>query len=280
MKLALSTLGCPTWDLERIVATAREHGYQGLDFRGLGSEIDVTKLPAFNEILSSTIALLRDHGLEVGCFNTSVTLVTPAPERWQMMLDECQRNARLCERLHTRFIRVFGGQLAKDMTHDEALVLARRHLRQLVKVCQPYGCQVILETHDYWSPSARAMELVHEFDPSEVGVLWDIEHPWRKKETADETHATLRRFLKHVHFKDSHRVPDPNRPEGRSIPKLIGDGELPVAEFWRVLKDNGYDGWVTLETEKRWHADGPEPEESIPQFARWVRAQEGLGSHA
>ena len=273
MKLALSTLGCPTWSLEQIAAVAREHGYGGIDFRGLGAEIDVTRLPAFNEVLAATVNLLKEHGLAIACFNTSVTLLTPAPERWQMMLDECQRNARLCERLHARFIRVFGGQLPKDMTHDEALILARRHLRQLVKVCQPYGCQIVLETHDYWSPSARAMELVHEFAPDEVGVLWDIEHPWRKNESPTETYETLRRYLKHVHFKDSHRVPDPNRPEGRSIPKLIGEGELPVGEFWRVLRANQYDGWVTLESEKRWHADGPEPEQIFPQFARWVRDQ-------
>jgi sugar phosphate isomerase/epimerase len=273
MKLALSTLGCPNWSLEQIVAVAREHGYGGLDFRGLGAEIDVTRLPAFNDDLPATIDLLKRHELRVACFNTSVTLVTPAPERWQMMLDECQRNARLCERLHTRFIRVFGGQLPRDVTHDEAIVLARRHARQLVKVCQPYGCQIVLETHDYWSPSSRAMELVHEFAPDEVGLLWDIEHPWRKNETPIATYETLKRYLKHVHFKDSHRVPDPNRPEGRSIPKLIGEGELPVADFWRVLTENQYDGWVTLESEKRWHADGPEPEQIFPQFARWVRAQ-------
>jgi sugar phosphate isomerase/epimerase len=273
MKLSLSTLGCPQWTLGQIVEVAAANGYLGLDFRGLGAEIDITRLPEFNDRLPATLQLLREQNLQVACLNTSITLVTPATERWQMMLDECQRNARLAEKLHTRYIRVFGGQLAKDMTHEEGLVLARRHLRQLVKICQQYGCQVVLETHDYWSVSARVMEAVHEFDPSEVGVLWDIEHPYRKRESPESTYAILARFLRHVHFKDSVRVPDPNRPEGRSIPKLIGEGELPVEEFWRVLRDNRYDGWVTLESEKRWHADGPEPEESIPQFARWTRTQ-------
>jgi hypothetical protein len=40
-----------------------------------------------------------------------------------------------------------------------------------------------------------------------------------------------------------------------------------------VLRDNGFDGWITLETEKRWHADGPEPDQSIPQFMQWVKSQ-------
>lgn len=273
MKLSLSTLGCPKWSLGQIVKAASENGYAGLDFRGLGEEIDVTKLPEFNDHLPATIDLLNKHNLQVACLNTSVTLVTPAPERWQMMLDECQRNARLAEKLHTRYIRVFGGQLAKDMTHDEGLILARRHLKQLTKVCHPFGCIPVLETHDYWSPSPRVLELLHEFDPNEAGALWDIEHPFRKAESPRETYDTLKRFLKHVHFKDSTRVPDPNRPEGRSIPRLIGEGELPVAEFWKLLKEVNFDGWVTLESEKRWHADGPEPEESIPQFAQWAQAQ-------
>src|SRR5262245_13557454 len=230
MRLSLSTLGCPDWTLPQIVQAASANGYGALDFRGLGAEIDITNLPEFNDELPRTLERLRQHNLEVACLNTSVTLVTPAPERWQMMLEECRRNARLAEKLRTSYIRVFGGQLAKDMTHHEGLVLARRHLRQLCKVCQQFGAIAVLETHDYWSHGQRVMEVVHEFDPQEVGILWDIEHPYRKGESPVATYETLKRFLRHVHFKDSSRVADPN-PDGRSIPKLIGEGELPVSDF-------------------------------------------------
>lgn len=273
MRLSVSTLACPQWTLPRIVRTASENGYRGVDFRGLGEEIDVTNLPEFNNELPETLELFKQHGLEVACLNTSITLVTPAPERWQMMLEECQRNARLAERVHTPFIRVFGGQLAKDMTHDEGLILAKRHLRQLCKICQRYGCMPILETHDYWSMSSRVLEVIHEFDPSDAGVLWDIEHPFRVGESPRDTYETLKRFLKHVHFKDSTRVPNSNRPDGRSLPRLIGEGEIPVTEFWGLFREVGYNGWIALESEKRWHADGPEPDQSIPQFARWSRSQ-------
>ncbi len=273
VKLSLSTLACPQWTLPQIVHAAAASGYQALDFRGLGSEIDITSLPEFNDELPATLELLRKHNLEVACLNTSVALVTVAPERWQMMLEECRRNARLAERLHARYIRVFGGQLAKDMTHHEGLVLARRHLRQLARICQQFGCIALLETHDYWSMSQRGMEVVHEFDPQEVGILWDIEHPYRKGESPLDTYQTLKRFLRHVHFKDSVRVPDPNRPEGRSIPRLIGEGELPVSDFWRLLREVKYDRWISLETENRWNADAPEPQISIPHFAQWAGSQ-------
>jgi sugar phosphate isomerase/epimerase len=182
------------------------------------------------------------------------------------MLDECQRTARLAERTHTRFIRVFGGAVPKGITSDEALVLARRHLRQLVKVAGAFGARVLVETHDDWSTSGDLLELTREFDPQhEVGVIWDIEHTFRHGEAPADTFTSLRRLIAHVHLKDSVRASE------RSVPKLLGEGELPVRECLRVLRVDGYDAWLSLETEKRWHADAPEPEQSIPHFARFMR---------
>src|SRR5262245_48748691 len=104
MKLCISTLACPTWDLPTIAKAAADNGIGGIDFRGLQSEIDVTKLPAFNENLPDTLALLKAHNLEMPCLNSSVTLMAVG-ERWGQMLEECQRSALLAAKTGTRFIR-------------------------------------------------------------------------------------------------------------------------------------------------------------------------------
>lgn len=265
MKLTFSTLACPTWDLRTIVDTAAAHGIEGVDFRGVGPEIDVTKLPAFNAELDATLAFMRERNVAMPCLNTSVTLVAPAPERWQAMLDECHRYARLAGRTGTRFIRCFGGEVPAGMTRDEARSMAQRHLRQLAKICRPNGCQIVLETHDAWSTSAEVLELVHEFQPDEAGVLWDMEHTHRRGEPSRETGEKLKRYVRHVHIKDS--VPK----EKKNSPRLLGEGDLPLPEFVAALRGIGYDAWVCLETEKRWHAEAPEPEQSIPQFATYMR---------
>jgi sugar phosphate isomerase/epimerase len=266
MNLTISTLVCPKWTLPQICETASAAGVQGIDFRGLGEEIDITKLPHFNEGLAETLAMLRLHNLQMPCLNTSVTLVTPAPERWQMMLEEAQRTAALAEKTHTRYLRVFGGGVPKDLSRDEAAVLARRHARQLSKMCAGYGCIPILETHDDWSTGAQVLELVHEFDPQEIGILWDVEHPYRRGEAPADSYNTMKRFIRHVHFKDSVRI------DNKNSPRLLGEGELPLKQFITILRENNYDGWICLETEKRWHAEAPEPEVSIPQFAAYMRA--------
>ena len=78
MKLCFSTLACPTWDLRTIIDTAAANGIEGVDFRGLGSEIDVTKLPAFNAELGATLAFMRERNVAMPALNTSVT---PQPVR-------------------------------------------------------------------------------------------------------------------------------------------------------------------------------------------------------
>ena len=266
MKLCFSTLVCPAWTINQIIAAAAQNGISGIDFRGVAEEIDITRLPAFNDELDETLARLREHGLEMPCLNTSITLVSPAPQRWQMMLEECQRHVHLALRTGTRFLRVFGGAVPKGMTREEARAMSQRRLRQLEKICRGSGCQVLLETHDDWSTSSEVLELLHEFNPNEVAALWDIEHSYRKGESPAETAAHLRRFIRHVHVKDS------LREDGKYMPLLLGQGDLPLRECAHVLHESGYDDWICLETEKRWHSEAPDPEQSIPQFAQFMKS--------
>lgn len=271
MKLTFSTLACPNWSLPQIVGAAAAHGYDGIDLRGLGAEIDVTRVSRFGAEIGSTLELLHKHELAIPCLHTSVTLITPAQERWEMMLEECRRYAALAARLGSKFLRVFGGALPKGIGREHAAVMASRHLRQLVKLCGPFACMPIIETHDEWADSARVKELLAEFSPGEAGVLWDIEHPWRRGEAPVETAAALARFIRHVHFKDS-------RLRGtKAIPCLLGEGELPLSECINALKSIEYGGWICLEVEKRWHPEAaPEPEESLPHFVKYMGAHWGL----
>lgn len=267
MKLTISTLACPDWTLPQIAETCAAVGVGGIDTRGLGSEIDVTRAPEFSSELDVTLEILRRYDLRLPCFNTSVTLVSPTAQRWQEMLDEAHRHATLAAKTGTPFIRIFGGGFPKGLTRDEALSMAQRHLRQVVKICRPNGVTPLVETHDVWATSHAARELVHELGPDEIGVLWDIEHTARAGEAPGDTAEALAPYIRHVHFKDS------VRQNGQSVPKLLGEGDLPLADFVRALKAMKYDGWICLETERRWQPElAPPPEVNIPHFARVAKA--------
>ncbi len=264
-RLCFSTLTCPAWTLEQIVEAAVANELHGIDFRGIGEQIDITRLEEFNARLPDTLALLERNRLSMPCLNTSVTLVTPAPERWDMMLEEFRRSAELAAKTGTVMLRVFGGAVPKDLSREQARQLAQRHLRQLTKMGRPFDCIPVLETHDSWATSDEVLELIHEMPPVDVGVLWDIEHPYRKGESPADTVQVLSRYIRHVHVKDSVRV------DGRNEPKLMGNGDLPLTLCAAELRRTGYEGWLSLECEKRWRAGAPEPEESLPHFGRFMR---------
>jgi sugar phosphate isomerase/epimerase len=266
MKISFSTLCCPSWNLRQMIDAAVANQITGIDFRGLGEEIDITKLAAFNGEIDATLDVLRGAGLSLPCFNTSVTLVSPAAERWQTMLEECHRYATLAAKTNTRYLRIFCGEVPKGMTRDEARMMASRHLRQVIKICAGTGAQPLIETHDTWSTGTALLELLHEFDPAEVGVLWDFEHSFRHGEAPAETARTLRKYIKHAHVKDS------VLQDKHNVPRMLGEGDLPLREAFAACREIGYDGWFCLEVEKRWIPDAPEPEVTIPQFAEFMRA--------
>ena len=45
MKTSFTTLGCPAWDLTRIIEQGSRLGFDGVDFRGLQDDLDITACP-------------------------------------------------------------------------------------------------------------------------------------------------------------------------------------------------------------------------------------------
>lgn len=263
MKLCISTLACPAWTLQQIVDFCASAGVQGIDFRGVASEIDITRLPQFTTDIVQTLQMMGEKNLVMPCLNLSTALVTPDEARWTNFLEETQRYAQLAEQSRTKYLRIFGGTIPKELTREQGRELAIRHLRQLIKIAKPRGAMLLLETHDDWSTSDEILEILGSFSSDEVGVLWDFEHSHKKGESLRHTAQQLKRFIRHTHVKDY-------AGDERHTPTLLGEGVLPLAECVEVLKEIDYHGWYCLEAEKRWRAETPEPEISIPQFVAYM----------
>src|SRR5215218_9445888 len=74
MKLAFSTLGCPHWELERIARAARDFGYEAIELRAVGGELDLLGRPEFQpRAVEVTRRWLTDQNLSVCCVDTSCT---------------------------------------------------------------------------------------------------------------------------------------------------------------------------------------------------------------
>jgi hypothetical protein len=87
MKLSFSTLGCPNWSFDEIALRASQYGYDGVAFRGIGGELDLTKVPEFFPgALANTRLRLKEAGLATSMVLTSAVMMIAEPEKLEASL--------------------------------------------------------------------------------------------------------------------------------------------------------------------------------------------------
>ena len=265
MKLGVTTLGCPEWTVDGIASRLSAYGYDGVELRGLGPDLDLSQSPAFHTpvALARTLQTFTDAGLVVCGIDTSCNFANPDQAATVQNLDEGRRAIDMAAALNAPAIRVFGGGIADGSGRAEA---AKRVADALLVLgdhaAQTSGVSVVLETHDAFSTGAQAAEALAQAVHPRVGVLWDLHHPFRQGESPQETFAALSPYVKQTHVKDS-------QPGGTYC--LLGEGNIPILEMLRLLKGGGYDGWINLEWEKRWIPALADPEVAFPQYAAQLR---------
>jgi sugar phosphate isomerase/epimerase len=256
MKLGVTTLGCPEWTLQEIVTRCRSYGYDGIELRGLGPDLDPEQSPhlATPAAVAATRRAVEDAGLEVCGIDSSARM---ADADWTQSRDHAHRMIVLADALGAPFVRVFGGD------GPAPLNLVAERLRSLGEVAAETDCvTVVLETHDAYSTGAQVAEAVRLADHPRVGALWDLHHPFRHGESPQQTWDALDPYVRQTHVKDS-------IPGGTYC--LLGEGDVPIPEMLGLLVRGGYDGWVNLEWEKRWIPALADPEVAFPQYAQTLR---------
>ena len=51
----------------------------------------------------------------------------------------------------------------------------------------------------------------------------------------------------------------------------MGEGDVPHERIFRQLKEGDFDGYFSLEWEKRWHPEIPGPEIAFPNYVEFMR---------
>ncbi|RJS92154.1 sugar phosphate isomerase/epimerase [Candidatus Bathyarchaeota archaeon] len=267
MKISFTTLGCPNWTLEEIIRNASEMGFDGVEFRGIKDEMDISKLPEFTRDIEKTKKLLSDHKIAVAGIGVSAKFAVINPEEKKKHFDETRRNLKLAAQLDAPIVRVFGGYLPEGYTREKMVPVLVENLREMADEAEECGVKIALETHDDWTDSRIVSRIMKEVDHPYVGVLWDMHHPFRfNHEDPKETYTNLSPYIVGVHVKDS--ILDEN---GQMKLVMLGDGDVPIKEMLEMLINGGYEGYVTFEWEKRWHPELPEPEIAFPRFVEKIR---------
>ena len=265
MKISFSTLGCPHWSWREITSAAVDLGYQGIEMRGIGTDISVPVIPVFSdEHLPHTMSELKRMNLIIPCLDSDCCIHLRDNEA--AVDTEVESYLALAKKLGTPYVRVMAAApVPKPLgTVDEGYV--REHAQRLAETAQAYGVKLLIETHGVWSNSEKLARLLSEIHSDFVGALWDIHHPYRfMGESPQVTSQNLGAYICHTHWKDSQKTADGYRYT------LPGFGDVPLEATAKALQDIGYAGFYSLEWVKRWDTTLEEPGIVFAHFANFMR---------
>ncbi len=265
-KLGFSTLGCPKYSVDQVIAMAKDNHYSGVEIRFLRGEVD---LPTLDELAPATIGATRrrfeENGIDVVSIDTGVRMNSLDEGVRRKQLEASRANTAIAVGLGARYLRVFGGPIPEGQDRAATLRAIATGLSQVADEASARGVTALLETHDAFSTSTSILDLFARGASKNLGVLWDTLHTYRHGEKAADTWAQLGDRIKLVHLKDSAK----SSAQGFDL-VLTGTGTAPIPSFLEVLKGANYNGYVDFEWEKAWHPEIEEPEVAIPQFARYM----------
>lgn len=158
---------------------------------------------------------------------------------------EVERLRRICQiatTLDTEYVRIFSFFYG-DKSHESIRDAVMERLQALAAVAEEYGLTLLHENEKdiYGDTPERVLDLIQTVDSPALRVAWDnanfvqvgVDHPF------DAGYDLLKPYLEYLQVKDALTA------TGEVVPVGKGDGQL--LETLRALRDDGFDGFASLE---------------------------------
>jgi sugar phosphate isomerase/epimerase len=269
MKLCFSTLGCPLWNLDRVIETAGRLAYDGIELRFLEGDDALWARPELcGSGIPATRAKLKDAGLAVACVDSRSFFHHPDAGARRAAREEAERIVDVAAALGSPGVRVFGDRAQPGADLDSTRGWIADSLAALSDKARPAGVEIWLETHGEFATGAAARSVLERVASEGVGVVWDPANAFSEFGEAPEDGArALGAAIRHVHLKDLKRA----APSLPWTPVLLGDGVFPAERVIAALQATGYPRFLSFEWEKRWYPEIEEPEVALPHFRAWAK---------
>jgi sugar phosphate isomerase/epimerase len=248
----------------------------GLDGIELVSDASTGILP--DQMDAAARRALRDaatgKGLQVACLTPYFWEINAAdPGRRHEQVEGTKRALQLAADLGAAVVRSYAGRpAAAPADAAGAFERAAAALAEIGQAAGDLGLRVGVENHTgSLATSARAtVALVQACGSPHVGIVYDQGNltdlgaePW------EQALPMQRARIVHVHVKDM----DYAGPGGKRRARMVGEGVVPWSDVVRALAASGYDGWLSLEYERKWHPDElPSAAEGLPPALARIRA--------
>lgn len=224
-----------------------------------------------------------------------IVALTPYNSKFNS-LDETERNAEIKEIgkvidyadfLGAKYIRIYGGNLAAGDTKDynKKRNYLIESLRVMGDMAEKKGVILVVENHfNTMAVTARqSADLIRDVNHKAVRILYDQANlTFTGNEDYEEAIAIQQQYVAHMHVKDlvfiegrsfvSSDVSHPEESERNVVTKIVGDGIIKWPEILSLVEEKEYNGWLSLEYERRWHpADIPDASIGMKKAVEYLK---------
>ncbi len=246
MKLSLLTylLG-KDYTLDQLLKICARYGYRGVECRaqlghkhGIELETSAEERAAIKtRFAASPVKLV---GISTGC-----KFEFAEKERVRENIEMAKRFVDLAADVGAQQIRVFGNAFPEGADKDRVVEQVGKSLREIGEHAEKSGIDCNLEMHGdfyYWKYTLRAVEIA---DHPRVGIVYNCDARETKWGPIGTSINPVAPYLRHIHMHNLER------------------DDYPYPEFFRILKDIGYAGYLSLECR-----ESADPERCIAIYAK------------
>lgn len=247
-----------TFTLEDAIRHAKKTGFDGMEFLDGLSYKNYSALDAMRYYGD----LARENGLKVYNVDSGINLLAEdfreQIQRGKDLIDRTEAIGAPCVRCDT-----LGGGFgtAANGGLRQAIKTIAEGIGEVADYAAEKGINLLVENHGIiMQDSIVVEELINTVARPNYGALVDIGNFLCADENPVEAVGRMTRYVKHVHLKDFH-VKSGNEvflarrgwfgSRGGNYLRgaILGHGNVPVYQCLRVLKNNGYNGAISLEFE-------------------------------
>ncbi len=242
-----------------VMAKAKSMGFDAIEFTDL-NPIDGLSVNAF-------AALLREESEKLGLpiVNYAIGADFLNAESVEQEIERLYAQVDIASILGCKTMRhdATGGyrdDRRKIMSFDNALPTLVKGCKGVTEYAKTKGVATSVENHGFFcQDSCRVEKLVTGVSDENFGILIDVGNFACADDPSGPAVGRLAPFAKHVHVKDF-VIKDGNgfnpgdgffKSRGGNYLKgtIVGQGDIPVLQCLSVLKNSGYDGFVSIEFE-------------------------------
>lgn len=284
IRLAFSTVACPSWTLGRVASLAEEIGFQGVELRSLISGVaggggGSPSAPFASEpgLTSAEKArsIIDAHGLDVCSIATGVRFDEPvfppvlghALGVFDRPVRELKPYVAIAAGIGAPFVRVFGFEGPEKTRRGKRLARKRtvERLRLAADACHKTGARLAIENGGDYATGAALASLIREVNFPDIAACYSVLPAWEAGEDFASGVAALGNHLAIARLADF-------TDEGR--PAAIGSGRVPCRRFVGAVSASRAAQWLVIEWDAAWVASDADPREvlaaSLATVAPWL----------